>query len=175
MSMAAATSAGEAGSRAVESFGPRRAHSTCERGTRWPDAKTLLGAACLGRSPCALSGTQQMRPPAGPIFMPPRSKLDKTSLSERSLSLSLQLIGNPQDRKGVARRSPWGTQRLYVDDAHWQQTVTRLARDADRIVLCIDASDGVRWEIAHVLHNGHARKTYSFSIPRSMFRPAPGF
>jgi hypothetical protein len=33
----------------------------------------------------------QMRPPAGPIFMRPRSKRDKTSLSERSLALSLQL------------------------------------------------------------------------------------
>jgi len=74
-------------------------------------------------------------------------------------------IGNPQDRKGTARRSPWGAQRLYVDDAHWQETVTTLARDADRIVLCIDASDGVRWEIAHVLKEGHANKTLFFLNP----------
>jgi hypothetical protein len=68
-------------------------------------------------------------------------------------------IGNPRDHKGSAPRSPWGAQRLYVDDAHWQETVTMLARDADRIVLCVDASDGVRWEIAHVLQAGHAHKT----------------
>ena len=37
----------------------------------------------------------QMRPPAGPIFMPPRSKRDKTSLSERSLALSLCSCGFP--------------------------------------------------------------------------------
>src|SRR6185436_9113904 len=74
-------------------------------------------------------------------------------------------IGNPQDRKGAARQSPWGAQRLYVDDAHWQETVTMLARDADRIVLCIDASDGVRWEIAHVLQGGHAGKTLFFLNP----------
>jgi hypothetical protein len=73
--------------------------------------------------------------------------------------------GNPQDRKGAARRSPWGAQRLYVDDAHWQETITMLARDADRIVLCVDASDGVRWEIAHVLRNGHASKTLFFLNP----------
>ena len=40
-----------------------------------------------------------------------------------------------------------------------------LARDADRIVLCIDASDGVRWEIAHVLQSGHANKTLFFLNP----------
>jgi hypothetical protein len=60
-------------------------------------------------------------------------------------------IDNPQDRRGAARQSPWGAQRLYVGDAHWRETVTMLARDADRIVLCVDASDGVRWEIGHVL------------------------
>ena len=40
-----------------------------------------------------------------------------------------------------------------------------LARDADRIVLCVDASDGVRWEIAHVLQSGHADKTLFFLNP----------
>jgi hypothetical protein len=74
-------------------------------------------------------------------------------------------IGNPRDRKGGARQSPWGAQRLYVDDAHWQETVTMLAHDADRIVLCVDASGGVRWEIAHVLQSGHAGKTLFFLNP----------
>ena len=40
-----------------------------------------------------------------------------------------------------------------------------LARDADRIVLCVDASKGVRWEIAHVLQAGHANKTLFFLNP----------
>ena len=39
-----------------------------------------------------------------------------------------------------------------------------LARDADRIVLCVDATDGVRWEIAHMLR-GHANKTLFFLNP----------
>ena len=33
------------------------------------------------------------------------------------------------------------------------------------IVLCVDASDGVRWEIAHVLRSGHANKTLFFLNP----------
>jgi hypothetical protein len=27
-------------------------------------------------------------------------------------------IGYPHDSKGAARESPWGAERLYVDDAH---------------------------------------------------------
>jgi hypothetical protein len=91
--------------------------------------------------------------------------LDELMLERLNGRGDLIAIGNPQDRKGAARRSPWGAQRLYVDDAQWRQTVSRLARDADRIVLCIDASDGVRWEIAHVLHNGYAEKTLFFLNP----------
>ena len=91
--------------------------------------------------------------------------LDELMLERLDGRGDLIAIGNPQDRKGAARRSPWGAQRLYVDDAHWQETVTMLARDADRIVLCVDASDGVRWEIAHVLREGHANKTLFFLNP----------
>jgi hypothetical protein len=91
--------------------------------------------------------------------------LDELMLERLEGHGDLIAIGNPQDRKGAARQSPWGAQRLYVDDAHWQETVTMLACDADRIVLCVDASDGVRWEIAHVLQNGHVNKTLFFLNP----------
>ena len=91
--------------------------------------------------------------------------LDELMLERLDGRGDLIAIGNPQDRKGAARQSPWGAQRLYVGDAHWQETVTMLSRDADRIVLCIDASDGVRWEIAHVLQSGHANKTLFFLNP----------
>ena len=91
--------------------------------------------------------------------------LDELMLERLDGRGDLIAIGNPQDRKGAARKSPWGAQRLYVDDAHWHETVTMLARDADRIVLCVDAGDGVRWEIAHVLQSGHASKTLFFLNP----------
>jgi hypothetical protein len=91
--------------------------------------------------------------------------LDELMLERLDGRGDLIAIGNPQDRKGTARQSPWGAQRLYVDDAHWHESVTMLARDADRIVLCIDASDGVRWEIANVLRSGYANKTLFFLNP----------
>ena len=91
--------------------------------------------------------------------------LDELMLERLDGRGDLIAIGNPQDRKSAGRRSPWGAQRLYVDDAHWQETAAILVRDADRIVLCVDASDGVRWEIAHVLRGGHANKTLFFLNP----------
>jgi hypothetical protein len=91
--------------------------------------------------------------------------LDELMLERLDERGDLIAIGNPQDRKGTARRSPWGAQRLYVDDAHWQEIVAMLARDANRIVLCVDASHGVQWEIAHVLQCGHANKTLFFLNP----------
>jgi hypothetical protein len=85
--------------------------------------------------------------------------LDELMLERLDGRGDLIAVGNPQDRMGAARQSPWGAQRLYVDDAHWHETVSMLARDAGRIILCVDASDGVRWEIAHVLQSGHVNKT----------------
>ena len=91
--------------------------------------------------------------------------LDELMLERLEGRGDLIAIGNPHDHKGVARPSPWGAQRLYVDDAHWQETVSMLAHQADRIILCVDASHGVRWEIAHVLRSGHAGKTLFFLNP----------
>src|SRR6266446_6529909 len=51
--------------------------------------------------------------------------LDELMLERLDGRGDLIAIGNPQDRKGAARQSPWGAQRLYVDDAHWQETVTK--------------------------------------------------
>jgi hypothetical protein len=85
--------------------------------------------------------------------------LDEIMLERLEGAGDLVAIGNPQDRRGEARASPWGAHRLYVDDADWQATAARLARAAERIVLCVDASEGVRWEIALVLASGHTPKT----------------
>lgn len=91
--------------------------------------------------------------------------LDELMLERLDGRGDLIAIGNPQDRKGAARQSPWGAQRLYVDDAVWKETVVMLAREAERIIQCVDDTDGVRWEIAHVLHGENARKTLFFLNP----------
>lgn len=85
--------------------------------------------------------------------------LDELMLEKLDGRGDLIAIGNPQDRRGLARQSPWGARRLYVDDEAWQDTVRQLAASADRIVLCVDASEGVRWEIRHLLDGSNAPKS----------------
>lgn len=93
------------------------------------------------------------------------STLDELMLERLESHGDLIAIGNPRDRGASARGSPWGAQRLYVDDAHWRETVAQLMAEAGRIVLCLDSSEGVQWEIAHALSQGHAGKTVFFLNP----------
>jgi hypothetical protein len=93
------------------------------------------------------------------------STLDELMLERLDGHGDLIAIGNPRDRDNSARGSPWGAQRLYVDDAHWRETVAQLMAEAGRIVLCLDSSEGVQWEIAHVLRQDHAGKTVFFLNP----------
>lgn len=91
--------------------------------------------------------------------------LDELMLERLDGRGDLIAIGNPQDRKGTARQSPWGAQRLYVGDAVWKDTVVMLASEAERIIQCVDDTPGVRWEISHVLRGDRARKTLFFLNP----------
>ena len=93
------------------------------------------------------------------------STLDELMLERLDGRGDLIAIGNPQDHRGAAWRSPWGAQRLYADDAHWKEIATTLMDDAARIILCVDGTDGVRWEIAQALQGGHANKTLFFFNP----------
>jgi hypothetical protein len=45
-----------------------------------------------------------------------------------------------------------------------------LRSNADRVVLSVDASEGVRREVARVLRNGHANKTLFFLNPSTVNR-----
>ena len=49
--------------------------------------------------------------------------------------------------------------RDYLDDSVWQDYVADKIRRAERIVLVMKDSEGVRWEIARVVAEGAAAKT----------------
>ena len=49
--------------------------------------------------------------------------------------------------------------RDYLDDSAWQDYVADKIRRAERIVLVMKNSEGVRWEIARVIAEGAAPKT----------------
>ena len=64
-------------------------------------------------------------------------------------------VGKPGDktlRGGVAYRE-------NLDDARWQDSVTARIRGADRIVIVLKDTDGVRWEFDRVLGEEALRKT----------------
>jgi hypothetical protein len=49
--------------------------------------------------------------------------------------------------------------RTWLDDAEWQDYVADKIRRAERIVMLVKDSDGVRWELARVVREGAASKT----------------
>jgi hypothetical protein len=49
--------------------------------------------------------------------------------------------------------------RTYLDDSEWQEYVTDKIRRAERIVMLMKDTDGVRWEFARVIGEGAAFKT----------------
>lgn len=65
-------------------------------------------------------------------------------------------VGKP----GGRQETPGGmAYRAYLDDSAWQDYVADKIRRAERIVLVMKDSQGVRWEIARVVAEGAAHKT----------------
>jgi hypothetical protein len=78
--------------------------------------------------------------------------------------------------------TPFGAARTYVDDGEWRNVVAALARDASAIVMMVDDTEGVQWELSHVVGSGHLPKTLfllpaRFKLPpdelRSVFEKFP--
>jgi hypothetical protein len=69
-------------------------------------------------------------------------------------------IGDPRDPV-----PPLGAARTFVGGGDWKQVVGDLARASQLIVLAIDSSEGVRWEVDHVINQGHAGKTLFIGSP----------
>ena len=65
-------------------------------------------------------------------------------------------VGKP----GGAKETPGGlAYRTYLEDSEWQAYVAQKIRDAERIVMLVRDSPGVRWELARVIREGAAAKT----------------
>ena len=55
--------------------------------------------------------------------------------------------------------------RTYLDNSEWQGYVADKIRRAERIVVVVKDSEGVRWELARVIREGAALKTLFFVDP----------
>jgi hypothetical protein len=80
--------------------------------------------------------------------------LDHLLLQEGTVHGPTVALGKPDDPA-----PPYGVSRGYFEHSDWQAAVTRLCEDAQAIVLVIDQSEGLAWEIEFVLSQGHVGKT----------------
>jgi hypothetical protein len=67
-------------------------------------------------------------------------------------------------------KPPFGAARVYMDDIGWQAEIARLADSARAIVIVIDNTAGVLWELAHIRQAGHEEKTL-FLLPHRLTKP----
>ena len=61
---------------------------------------------------------------------------------------------------------PYGAARGYFHDQGWQQAVDGLTRDAVAVVICIDETEGVWWEVNHLVSSNLLAKTLFIIHPR---------
>ena len=86
--------------------------------------------------------------------------LDHILLEEGTRFGPTVALGNPDDPE-----PPYGVARGYFEDQQWQDAVARLCHDSAAIVICLDRTAGVTWELAHLSATGHTAKTLFLLAP----------
>jgi len=89
------------------------------------------------------------------------NSLDQLLLEEATPIGPVVGLGNPDDK-----RPPYGAARGYFDHKTWQEAVADLANNAVLIVICIDDSAGIWWEVEHLVGRRHLHKTLFLLHPR---------
>src|SRR5262245_3952035 len=89
------------------------------------------------------------------------NSLDQLLLDEATPIGPVVGLGNPDDK-----RPPYGAARGYFDHKTWQEAVADLANNAVMIVICIDDTDGIWWEVEHLMGRRHLNKTLFVLHPR---------
>jgi hypothetical protein len=91
----------------------------------------------------------------------PRQSLDQMLLTEGTVYGPMVALGNPRDAM-----PPYGVARGYFANEHWQSAVTQLARSSLAVVICIDDTDAMWWEIEHLVARDYLKKTLFLVHPK---------
>ena len=83
-----------------------------------------------------------------------RTNLDHIVMTEGSALGPTVALGDPSDRT-----PPYGAARGYFDHSDWQDAVARLCDDSRAIIMTLDGTEGVAWEVEHLRTRRHAAKT----------------
>ena len=92
-----------------------------------------------------------------------KTNLDHMLLAEATPYGPVVALGSPHDKN-----PPYGAARAYFDTASWQEAVADLARNALAIVICIDDTEGIWWEIEHLKASRQLAKTLFVTHPSHM-------
>jgi WD40 repeat protein len=90
-----------------------------------------------------------------------KTNLDHVLLEEGTPYGPVVAIGKPDDRF-----PPYGAARGYFDNKTWQQAVGGLVKESAAIVLCVDDTEGIWWEIEHLAGAKRLRKVLFLLHPR---------
>jgi hypothetical protein len=93
-------------------------------------------------------------------FGEPRPMLDHILLEEGTCYGPVVALGAP----GVRR--PFGAARTYVSNEQWRETVIEFCRQSGMVVVTVDETESVRWEVQHILAQKHLPKTLFLLPPR---------
>jgi hypothetical protein len=92
--------------------------------------------------------------------------LDRLLLQEGTTYGPVVAIGNPSDTF-----PPYGAARGYFDDKTWRAAVADLAAKALVIVICLDRTEGVWWEVEHIARLGYLAKALFLVHPKDSAEP----
>lgn len=95
-----------------------------------------------------------------------RANLDRVLLDEGTPYGPVVALGKPGDTF-----PPYGAARGYFSLEHWQGAVADLAREAAAVVICVDDTEGIWWEIEHLVANRHLAKTLILLHPKRTAQP----
>ncbi|MEL7469496.1 MAG: hypothetical protein AAFN27_13645 [Pseudomonadota bacterium] len=89
--------------------------------------------------------------------------LDYLVLGEGTTVGPTVALGNPDDPA-----PPYGVARGYFTHDTWQQAVGRLCEDSVAIVMVLDTTEGVKWEIGHIVQKNYLPKTLFLLAPEDV-------
>ena len=94
-------------------------------------------------------------------FAERNKSLDELLLEEGTSLGPVVALGNPTDEV-----PPYGAARAYFQHSDWQTMVTRLMNDAAAIVICVDDTESLWWEIKYVVEQQYLNKTLFLLHPK---------
>jgi hypothetical protein len=90
-----------------------------------------------------------------------RTTLDEMFLQEATPYGPVVALGDPRDKS-----PPYGAARGYFDTGSWQEAVADIVARSTCVVLCIDDTEGIWWEVNHIVGNGYLGKTLFLIHPK---------